>query len=50
MLRHAYGSRLREVGGLEASQMALGHAKPDTTLVYTSAAKARMLDAVRQMG
>jgi integrase len=49
-LRHAFGSKLREIGGLEASQMALGHAKPDTTLIYTSAAKKRMMDAVREMG
>jgi integrase len=48
-LRHAFGSRLREFGGLECAQMALGHAKPDTTLIYTTAAKARMMDAVREM-
>ncbi len=48
-LRHAFGSRLREFGGLESAQMALGHAKPDTTLIYTTAAKARMMDAVREM-
>jgi len=50
MLRHAYGTRLRDVGGIEASQMALGHSKPDTALIYTSAAKARALDAVRALG
>jgi integrase len=49
MLRHAYGSRLREAGGVEASQIALGHAKPDTTLIYTSHAKARALDAIRAL-
>ena len=30
--------------------MALGRAKPDTTLIYTSAAKGRMMNAVREMG
>jgi integrase len=50
MLRHAFGGRIREAGGLEAAQMALGHAKPDTTLIYTTAAKARMMDTVREMG
>jgi integrase len=49
MLRHAYGSRLREAGGVEASQIALGHAKPDTTLIYTSHAKARALEAIRAL-
>jgi integrase len=48
-LRHAYGSRLREAGGVEASQIALGHAKPDTTLIYTSHAKARALEAIRAL-
>jgi integrase len=50
MLRHAYGTRIRDVGGMEASQMALGHSKPDTALIYTSAAKKRMMDTVREMG
>jgi integrase len=50
MLRHAFGTRLRESGGIEAAQMALGHAKPDTSLIYTSAAKKRAIEAVREMG
>jgi len=50
MLRHAFGTRIRDVGGVEASQMALGHAKPDTSLIYTSAANKRMLETVREMG
>jgi integrase len=49
-LRHAYATRLRDAAGLEAASVALGHAKPDTTLIYTAAAKARMIDAVRQVG
>jgi integrase len=50
MLRHAYGTRLRESAGIEAAQMALGHAKPDTSLIYTSAAKARAIEAVKALG
>jgi integrase len=49
-LRHAYGSRLREFAGIEASQIALGHVKPDTTLIYTAHAKKRMLDAANEKG
>ena len=50
MLRHAFGGRAREAGGIEAAQMALGHSKPDTTLIYTSAAKKRMMETVKDMG
>jgi integrase len=49
-LRHSFATRLRDIGGIEASQVALGHQKPDTTLIYTTAAKARMLDAIREAG
>jgi integrase len=49
-LRHAYGTRIRDIGGIEASQVALGHRKPDTTQIYTGAARARMVEAVREMG
>jgi integrase len=49
-LRHAFATRLRDAAGLEVASMALGHARPDTTLIYTSAAKGRMLDALRDVG
>jgi integrase len=49
-LRHAFGTRIREQAGIEASQMALGHRKPDTTLIYTGAAKERMVEAIRTLG
>jgi integrase len=49
-LRHAYSTRLRDEGGIEAAQMALGHAKPDTSLIYTSAAKGRAMEAIRRLG
>jgi integrase len=49
-LRHAFGSRVRDLGGIESAQIALGHAKPDTTLIYTSHAKKRMMDTLKVMG
>jgi integrase len=49
-LRHSYGSRIRDFGGIESAQIALGHAKPDTTLIYTSHAKQRMLEIIKEMG
>jgi integrase len=48
-LRYAFGTRLREFAGIEASQVALGHRKPDTTLIYTGAAKSRALEAIRSL-
>jgi integrase len=50
MLRHAAATRLRAQHGLEAAQVALGHTRPDTTLIYAEAAKARALEAIRQAG
>jgi integrase len=50
MLRHAFASRLRELAGIESAQVALGHRRPDTTLIYTSAAKNRALEAIRALG
>jgi hypothetical protein len=35
---------------IESAQFALVHAKPDSTLIYTSHAKKRMLDVVKEMG
>jgi integrase len=49
-LRHAFATRLRDAAGVEASQVALGHAKPDMTQVYSHAAKARAIEAIRELG
>lgn len=49
-LRHAAATRLRDEHGIEAAQVALGHARPDTTLIYTAAARSRALDAIRHAG
>lgn len=50
MLRHALSNRLDEEYGIEVSQKALGHAKPNTTLIYTSAARGRAMEAIRRSG
>jgi integrase len=49
-LRHAAATRLRELHGIEAAQVVLGHARPDTTLIYTSTARARAIEAIRNVG
>jgi integrase len=49
-LRHAFATRLRDAAGIEASQVALGHARPDTTQIYTAAAKKRAVAAIRELG
>lgn len=33
-IRHAFGTRVRKVAGLEAAQVTLGHSKADTTQIY----------------
>jgi integrase len=50
LLRHAYGVRLTDVGGVEAAQVALGHSRPDTSLVSTAAARKRALETIRELG
>jgi integrase len=49
-LRHSFATRLRDAAGLEVASIALGHRRPDTTLIYSSAAKGRMLDAIKEVG
>jgi integrase len=49
-LRHAAATRLRELHGIEAAQVALGHARPDTTLIYSNAARAWALEAIKLVG
>ena len=50
LLRHAAATRLRELHGIEAAQVVLGHARPDTTLIYTATAKARAVEAIKDAG
>jgi len=44
-LRHTRADEIERVYGIEGSQVVLGHAKPDTTLIYL----ARDLDRARQI-
>ena len=50
LLRHAAATRLRELHGIEAAQVVLGHARPDTILIYTATARARAVEAVKEAG
>jgi integrase len=49
-LRHAAATRLRQVGGIELAQVALGHSRPDTTLIYAESARARVIEAIKEAG
>jgi integrase len=49
-LRHAAATRLRDKYGIEAAQVALGHARPDTTMIYTAEARERAIEAIRLAG
>ncbi len=46
-LRHAIATELRRTAGLEAAQAYLGHAKPDTTLIYAEQTVAALLEVAR---
>jgi len=41
-LRHSIATHLRGIMGIEASQLFLGHSKPDTTLIYAEASIDRL--------
>ena len=41
---------IRSSGDLEAAQVVLGHAKPDTTLIYAERDLERAKDLVRRIG
>lgn len=46
-LRHAIGSQLRGKLGIEAAQVFLGHAKPDTTLIYAEQSESRLIEIAK---
>ena len=48
-LRHSIATQLRETVGIEAAQLFLGHAKPDTTLIYAEKSVAALADVARQL-
>jgi len=48
-LRHLIATQLRESVGIEASQLFLGHAKPDITLLYAQASDAKLASIARTL-
>lgn len=48
-LRHAIATTLREKLGIEASQLYLGHKKPDVTLIYAERSLRALSEIARQM-
>lgn len=46
-LRHAIATELRRTHGLEAAQVYLGHAKPDTTLIYAERTIQALVDIAK---
>jgi integrase len=49
-LRHNAGTALRKEFGLDVAQVVLGHARPDTTLLYAEADRRRAADAMERVG
>jgi integrase len=49
-LRHAAATAIRARYGLEAAQAVLGHAKPDTTLIYAERDLARAREVMAEIG
>ena len=49
-LRHNAATLLRREFGLDVAQVVLGHASPDTTLIYAEADRARAAEAMLRIG
>jgi integrase len=49
-LRHTAGTEIRRVGGLEAAQVVLGHAKADVTQIYAERDVNLAMDVMRKIG
>jgi integrase len=49
-LRHNAATVLRREFGLDVAQVVLGHANPDTTLIYAEADQQRAADAMLRIG
>ena len=49
-LRHAAGTEVRRLFGLEAAQVILGHAKADVTQVYAERDQALAAEVMRKIG
>lgn len=50
MLRHTYATRVRREHGLEAAATLLGHASPDTTLIYAESDNALAAGVALKIG
>lgn len=49
-LRHAFATRVRAVGGLEAAQVALGHTTADITQIYAERNETLAVEVARKIG
>ena len=49
-LRHNHATMIRRVAGLEVAQIALGHSKPDTTLIYAERDLGRLAEVIAKVG
>jgi integrase len=49
-LRHSAATRFREEQGIDVAAVLLGHAKPDTTLIYSSKAAKHADEAAKRVG
>lgn len=49
-LRHAHATRVREALGLEAAQVALGHARADVTQIYAETQASRAAEIAARLG
>ena len=49
-IRHAFGTRVRKVAGLEAAQVTLGHSKADTTQIYAERNEALAAEIAAKIG
>jgi len=49
-LRHAAATELRSKYGIEAAQLALGHSKPDTSLIYAERDLVKAAEIMKQVG
>jgi len=49
-LRHLAATSLRREFGLDVAQVVLGHASPDTTLIYAEADRERAAEAMLRIG
>jgi len=49
-IRHSTGTDVRKEFGLEVASLMLGHASPNTTLIYAESDRQKLIEAVRAVG